>query len=282
MATDLHFRLHAHGKAFLCCSPHDYYWKLTERQFNDFVFLPGTYRIVALPCNYKLLCEAFTRLEQLGAPTSLLVGAPSILKPGQDGFRLIHSLYLLEVHDNVSNKWHRMDKSLFLNYVLLHLVHKKCEDYQKVFKGHILKPVFDFMDSADLSSFVQVLASIVDPRWYIGSGKRDRLVALNHRFGLTSECVRRHWQNKRLDKRFANLPHLVNVVKSLDRNGWLLQDLETGIDGPNMMLKACRRVLAFIARNWLNCLTGLPYFDPAVFFKQAEAVETYRQRFSKG
>lgn len=269
----------------LCANAHGSTLTLTQEQFRAVMRRPGFYRIVAVPDNYRLITEVYSSLVGKGTKSRLLVGSPLICRQRkQTADQVLNCLAVLDVHDSVSNTWHVMNSNLYNNYLLLrtYLEEGVSDLTRTIYKHHCLKPTFDFMGVHDLEQVLATIALIVEPRWYINVARPYRLSGFERYFGLLPRQFNGFWECSIAspdDDGFQRTACLTRLVHGIDRNNFVLQDLETGLDGPNMTLKACRKVLSFVVRNWLSSLTRSTYFDPALFFKQAEARNAYLHRF---
>ena len=269
----------------LCASAHGGTLALTRDQFRAVMRRPGLYRIMAIANNYRLITEVYSSLVDKGTKSSLLVGSPLICRQRkQTADQILNCFVVLDVHDSVSNTWHVMDSNLYNNYLLLrtYLEEGVSDLTRTIYKHHCLKPAFDFMGIHDLEPVLATIALIVEPRWYVNIARPYRLSSFERYFGLLPKQFNRFWECSNVlsdDNKFQRTACLAKLVHAMDRNNFVLQDLETGPDGPSTTLKACRRVLSFVVRNWLSSLTFSTYFDPALFFKQTDARNAYLRRF---
>lgn len=258
---------------------------LTDTQLKLILCQFGVYRVMAVPENYRLITEVHSSLVGKTLKSQLLIGSPLLCRQRKwTAEQVLNCLSVLSVHDCLSNTWHSMDSNLYNNYLLLRAYAEEgvSDLVKNIYKHHCLKPVFDFMGLKGIEKAITLISLIVDPRWYINPDRPYRFSGFERHFGLLPRQFEQAWKGLLpVDStdRFYRTYCLTGIVMEMDRHNFVLQDLETGPDGPNMMLKACRRVLAFVVRNWLTSLTRLPYFDPNVFFKQADARNAYLQRF---
>jgi hypothetical protein len=275
------YRLHVEENSVLYVSSAGQFLRLKPTDLDARLGKAGTYRILALPCNYGLIVktyQAIIRLRERYNFGELLIGSPLACKPENSGYQNLYSVSHAQVHDLLPNRWHLADRYSYHNYLLCHIFNSDDKDPGKinaVYSQHPLKPYFDFIGMNDPMVCASFIAQIVDPRWYINADRPYRLNKFYHLFDVTPESAHKNWQRKYKGKNSKNIYNVISEVPNLNRYEALLQDLETGLDGPNMVLKASRRFLNFMVRNWLNVLTGLPYFDPKVFFKRAETINAY-------
>jgi len=275
------YRLHAEENSILYVSSAGQFLRLNPTDLDARLNKAGTYRILALPCNYGLIVKTYRAIVGLRERYNfgeLLIGSPLACKPEHSSYQNLYSVSHAQVQDLLPNRWHSADRHSYHNYLLCNLFNAVEQDKEKinaVYSQHLLKPYFDFIGITNPMVCASFIAQIVDPRWHINTDKPYRLNKFYHLFDVTPEAVHNNWQKKFKNKNSKNFYNVISEVPNLDRYAALLQDLDTGLDGPNMVLKASRRFLNFMVRNWLNVLTGLPYFDPKVFFKRAETINAY-------
>jgi hypothetical protein len=288
VGIDSSYRLQNDDDSILYVSSAGQFLRLKSTDLTERLNKAGTYRILALPCNYWLIVMTYRAIDRLREKYNfgeLLIGSPLACKPSQSNYQNLYSVSHSQVQDLLPNCWHRADGNSYRNYLLCHIfntVDKEDSRIVDAYQCHVLKPYFDFIGLTDPALCSAIIAKIVDPRWHVSIEKSSRLNKFNYLFGITSERVYNAWKDK---KKLAtdSLSHqILSAILHMDRHSFLLQDLETGLDGPNMLLKACRRLLAFLVRNWLNVLTELPYFEPHSFFKQNDTVNAYCQISIKG
>lgn len=258
---------------------------LSDSQFKFLLRQVGVYRVMAVSENYRLITEAHSALVGNASKSRLLIGSPLLCRRQKEtAEQVLNCLSVLSVHDCLFNAWHVMDNTLYNNYLLLRVFNENgvSDLTQNVYKHHCLKPVFDFMGLNDINKAIDFISLIVDPRWYISATRPYRLTRFDRHFGLHVRRFHQLWENSKLftkDKNYRGITCLINIVKAMDRHNFVLQDLEDKWGNPSTLLKACRRVLSFVVRNWLTTLTGLAYFDPVLFFQQTEARNAYLQCF---
>jgi len=258
---------------------------LTPSQFQFLLRQTGVYRVMAVPDNYRLITEVYSTLVGTPSKSRLLIGSPLLCRQQKTTTeQVLNCMSVLSVHDCLFNAWHAMDNNLYNNYLLLRTFAEEgvSELTKNVYKHHCLKPVFDFMGMTDVKKAIDFITIIVDPRWHVAVTRPYRLSQFDRHFGLLAKRFYRAWENPRLlkkDDSYRNTVCLMGIVSGMDKNNFVLQDLKTELSNPTMMLKACRRVLTFVVRNWLTILTRMAYFDPNLFFKQAKAQNAYLQCF---
>jgi len=250
----------------------------------------GTYRIVGCPANFKLITDLYSALNRLKDDSIVLVGAPTICQCQNQGVdEILSCISTLNVHDNLKHCWHVADSKMFNTLLLLHYFHiEGINDLVgNIYDQHCLKHYLNFMGLNSMKLAVQLIAEIVDPRWFLNPMRPYRFSRLESYFGLKpAQFYRICGDNAsplHLNENQQRTLLLLDIVKNLPEDGFVVTEAAAaGLS--NELARTvfmCRQVLGFVARSWLTEI-GLPsYFDPVKFFKQKGNVADYRRQFKE-
>lgn len=245
----------------------------------------GIYRVIGLPENYRLITDLYVTLVDKETSAQLLVGSPQLCPQQTDTVEQVLScISVLDVHNSLNHGWHRMDSTSYNNFLLLEAYRESAdvELLEYIYSYHVTRPLFQFLGLNQPELAVALISMIGDPRWYINPQRPYRLDRLESYFGLHPTQFAQSW-----DADFSTLPSprnqrsmfLWKLMRALPPESFVLKEIHGLTFRFQDKLAACRRILGFVARNWLDELTNLGYFDPDVFFRQPEARDQYLRQF---
>lgn len=245
----------------------------------------GTYRVIGLPENYRLITELYTALVDKETGAQLLVGSPQLC-PQQTGTveQVLSCISVLDVHNSLNHGWHRVDSTSYNNFLLLR-ASQESEDVELleyIYSYHVTRPLFQFLGIRQPELAIELLRLIGDPRWYLNPQRPYRLDRLESYFGLHPTQFARSWDadfSTPMSERNRRSVFLWKLLRSLPPESFVLQELDGLTFRFQDRLQACRRILGFVARNWLAALAHPGYFDPDVFFRKPEARNHYLRQF---
>ena len=260
--------------------------------------LSTVYRVIGIPQNYKIIISLYLALISKEIKGKLLVGAPSIChRYHNSSLQLLNCVSLLNAHDNLPHTWHNVDSASYRNFLLLQVKQEQIYDsspklqdrVQHWYSQHVTYPFWQFLKIEQHSDLlIDILASIVDPRWYFNVSHPNRLTRLDNHFGLMPFANFSKFWNLRIRKKTAELDAkqdrtrlLVEAVKALPADSPLLLDLSCDITDKKEVHKACKRLLHFIVRNWLAGTMEHADFDPRVFFSNKQVKDSFLKQFGE-
>lgn len=253
---------------------------------NPAMVRAGTYLALGCPENYRLITQLYSTLNQKDDAYCFLVGSPAACKGhNQNVAQVLSRLSSLSVQGSLVNCWHRADGKIFNTLLLLQYFHLEGVNdlVRNVFDHNCLQRSFDFMGLDSLELAVQLMAEIVDPRWFLNPKRPHSLSRIESYFGLKPAQFRKACGPALIpataNHRRALL--LLDIVKELPKDRFVETETRQ-IENENVRKVAmCRRVLGFIVRSWLTELQLPGYFDPGKFFKQAGNLADYQRQLEE-
>lgn len=240
----------------------------------------GAYRVIGMPENYRLITELYSALIGKETNATLLVGSPWICPQQRDTVEQVLScVSVLDVHNSLCNTWHAMDSASYNNFLLLrtHQETGNSELLEHIYSYHLTRPLFQFLGLNQFELAVELLRLIGDPRWYLNPQRPYRMDRLESYFGLhVSQFVEWDADAPQVNPRTAVL---LKILRALPPESFAHRECAKIGLLRFCRLYGCRRILSFVARNWLAVLAHPGYFDPDVFFRHRETRDHYLQQF---
>lgn len=254
---------------------------------------PGTYRVIGVKQNYRLIAEVFPLLKNV-PDTYFLVGSPHICSQYScDADRpeeVLTCVRSLSVCDSLVNCWHRINLCSFSTFMLLQFfLEEGLGTKTKIlYAHHPLKPYFDFIGFSQEHLAISFIDEIVDPRWYLNLQRPQRLSKLESYFGLKEKQFCAITNDPRLIPRSpltAKKLHLLTaIVKSLPENSCIRKEHAIRVKSKHLsieqqqlsLLKTC---FGFLVRHWLQALDSSMVFDPEKFFSDTVGIIKYQKTF---
>lgn len=243
-------------------------------------FWPGLYRVAAAPCNYRLLVELYSSLASKDIQATLLVGKPTLARGGVSD--VLSRLTLLEPHDNLPHTWHAMTRETYNHYLLLRQAHEQGygAHLEYLLNHHQMRERLNFLGIQSVALAVELLTAIGDPRWFINPNRPHRMDCLYSYFRLMPKqfsVVLLREPYLAPSCRRARL--LLELLGDLRKDSFLFHDSGRATVVQHTM-KSCRRLLSFVAYNWIELLThGAASFDVDRFFQDRDNRRHYRSAF---
>lgn len=245
----------------------------------------GVYRVIGLPENYRLITELHAAMVGKETGAQLWVGSPQLCCQ-QNGTveQVLSCISVLDVHNSLCHSWHGMDSTSYNNFLLLR-TQQEGEDLElmeHIYSYHVTRPLFQFLGLNQPELAIELIGMIGDPRWYINPQRPYRLDRLESYFGLHPTQFAQSWDadfSTPLSPQHRRSVFLWKLLRALPPESFVLKEFAGLTFRFQDKLAACRRILGFVARNWLDELTNLGYFDPDVFFRQPEARDQYLRQF---
>ena len=217
----------------------------------------ANYRVLGVPDNYDLITSVYPCLQQQDSDSTLLVGSPSICKNYQDlsAEDVLICMTSLNVHDNLSHRWHFMSGKVFNTYLLLKFFREEhsSDVVSLIFNQHCLRKYFEFLGADSSLTAVEVISEVVDPRWFINLEKLFKLSKIESYFGLKSKPAD---SGMLKDDKLVPKPDkvkrplvLLNFVNSLAESSFLKADTKDFGSEDARLVFMCRKALHFIVRN---------------------------------
>lgn len=245
----------------------------------DKVLRAGSYRIVGLPENYRLITQLYALLVRRKAKAPIWVGSPEVCPRRNCAPDLILScLSVLEVHDNLHTRWHAVINETYNNFLLLGTLQQEgfSDLTTQIYNSHCLRPFCQFLGLNDVGLAIELIAHIVDPRWYINPSRPYRMSRLESYFGLVPTQLKT--QRPARQRRFEALAEAFDALPS-DSPLW--GEVAARAESKSGRVRGYRMLLGFLARNWLARLTTLDHFDPTRFFVRPESRTLYIRQFKE-
>ena len=266
------------------------YWYIDKRgkldEFEGFksnqALEGGPYRIIGCPDNYRLITELYSKINQQKDEAYVTVGSPLVCKGHNCTKTTLNCISVLDVHDNLSCRWHRVNRFSFNTYLLLRAWREGAfgDLTTKVYESHCLSSHFDFIGLSQTNA-LQLISQIVDPRWFINSNRPMRVQSLETYFGLTPRLFNKAWKaglEIKPNSTTVRAAFLMNAIGSLKDDSCLRQASKR-LDAENITRHSCKRLLNYVFRNWLEAAGLKGYFDPEKFFKTYDSRVGYYHRF---
>lgn len=242
----------------------------------------GPYRIIGCPNNYRLITELYSKLGQQQDEAYVSVGSSLVCQDRSCAKTTLNCISALDVHDNLSCRWHRVNRLSFTTYLLLRAWREEVVgDLTKtIYKNHCLSSHFDFI-GVNRTDALQLISQIVDPRWFINLKRPTRTQLLESYFGLTPRLFNKAWKaglEIKPNSTTVRAAFLMNVVGGLNDESCLRQTSKH-VDAETIARHNCKRLLNYVFRNWLEEMGLKGYFDPDKFFKTHDCRVDYYYRF---
>ena len=274
-------------------------WKAETGQDNAEFFStrsriePGTYRVIGVKQNYRLIAEVFPLLKNV-PDTYFLVGSPVICSQYScridDPAEFLTCIRSLSVCDSLVNCWHRINLCSFSTFMLLQFFLEEGLGTKTkiIYAHHPLKPYCDFMGLSQDHLAISFIDEIVDPRWYLNLQRPQRLSKLESYFGLKEKQFFAITNDPRLIPRSpltAKKLHLLNAIaKSLPADSCLRKEHVSRVKNKHLtvqqqhlcFLKLC---FGFLIRHWLQSVDSSMAFDPERFFSDNVVLIKYQKTF---
>jgi hypothetical protein len=229
-----------------------------------------TWQIVATPENYELIIKLQESVQHTSENICVWVGAASICPDFCNSDKLLSGLALSCVHNNLHNRWHPVTSKTYNNYLLLSSWTKNgCNDLTKVlYNSHCLSKAFNFIQLTEIELAIDFIDTVVDPRWFLRSKNQNKLSKLESYFQLLP---------RKSGVKSDRIQVLLGILDSLPAESPLFKEFKSRKFKNE--IQASKKLLHFLARNWLSQLMPFSYFDPDQFFSNKAAKARYIKYF---
>ena len=298
-------RLHTDTEGKVWCGYKDVCSHPTNLSVSDFVNTSTFKSAKQVRClgtaqNATLITQAHQAIKrresQGGTFSSLEVGSPQICPVRalrDDPAYCLMRIWQSDSQARLLHHWHPVDSFIFNSYLLVDAVKNSPEKAKVVFKHHPAFFSVSFVGTSNLDLAMQLVAKIVDPRWFWNEDKPHRLSKLYRFLGL----IPSNFKNLDNFKEFSSMSDLENplVVDSsfLTALAWSTREVDSvNYSLPenflwriyrennfscNGLLKASRNFVQFVTYNWLDNITfRKSMFDAGSFFKTQNEVLAYK------
>jgi len=162
------------------------------------LFLASTsVAIVAFPTNVKLITEIYLRKHK-DADYSIWVASPLLVgatKPDRiDPVSVLEASHALDPHLSPSlGGWHQFGKADYPAYALAEIVSQNSsisDQAIQLLEAHPVWPALSFISGLNKKMCCRLLATVLDPRWYIDLKQPARTSRLESYLGLTLRVQR--------------------------------------------------------------------------------------------
>lgn len=191
--------------------------------------------------------------------------------------------------------WHRVGPNDIAQYDLIRKFRASngafTGDVAEALQNHPAFPAVSFVPSSEFSHCAELLALIVDPRWYVDRAHPDRRSRLRRFLGLRESNIRTLQMVQPPKSRRGRYFHRAKTVL-LSWSGY--RDGLSNIDDPanflmrclrdepgqvKAMQRTCNLFVSFVHDVWVDAVANIPgqYFVPKYFFRSQEESEAYKK-----
>lgn len=293
-------RVHTDPEGIIWCGQHEVGARCTGYTASEFVTknvfkTAPAVRVMGSSANIKLLLTMYEKHKSALAPTERRIWIASPLLCSTSQLRLnpeevLYRLWQSDTTARVSARWHSMKSADFNSYLLRSTIEggsklQGVTDKAKViFQYHPAFGALSFFGSTGIQPAMSLLATILDPRWFVHEGRPNRMSRLFKFLGLTQANFEpyitndkgRNWDKSRLVlNSWSNLRDREVDYTSPLSFLWRIYRYHGG--GSRGTLRASEEFVRFIVLHWLEGLNPAKrkLFDPVLFFKTDEEVDAY-------
>lgn len=251
-------------------------------------------RMVGSAANAELLIDLFER-KLRGGLHGLQVCSPLCCESAaerKDPELLLYSMRSFGLPPSLGG-WHEFDIKDYYSYALASHFHRALaagEYTRKLLGGHPVWPALSFIAGLDIDACARLLATVIDPRWYIdASGDPNRGSKLEQYLGLNPKT------QANLDRGNSPQQSRCRLVLAC----WKTEDPKKPI-GPRFFLwrawaargggtkgdlVASKLFIAYLRQVWAQAVCNGPQasrlFVPEHFFVNADEVMAYREHMAR-
>jgi hypothetical protein len=247
-------------------------------------------RVIGAPCNAELITSLYLRKARREL-ASLCVAGPNIcesLVELADPFTVL--LRMRDVYYASScGGWHELTEPEYAIYALLARQKRTSSWYDKAVKAfyetHPLYKIVNFVSGVSHHRVIELLTTIIDPRWYVDRRRPDNPAKLELYLGLTPKTQNRVSDVTKIIKRGRDFRCALVLScwktqnpENIDFNApdnflWRIWD-KAG-RGAKGDLRASQGFVRYLRANWLDIITQRPgarddFFLRERFFKTNE------------
>lgn len=264
MSAELQLHVHndlvwfATGSAPACCS------QLGAEPFVQQHITAGDgVRLLGSAANAALAVSLFR------AGANVMLGGPALVRETSTPDDTLAAIWLASRSTDPLCPWHRMQAMDFRAYTLTAAVKAGREDLLSCLPSHPAWPAVSFVPDCDRLCCCRLLATMVDPRWFVHPHHPSRLTRLYAWLGLSLANMT-GWQNHPVAA-LAIGAWWPQGQTEPQGQGWRDEDFLARIYSSRRthasgLLAATRRFIGLLTHVW-NDSCGRTLFDPASFFK---------------
>lgn len=257
--------------------------------FNPVLNLPFNKRLVGTKNNAHLLLALFKRRMDTNEG-AIEICSPLVCRSVEEREDPRIVLYNMRQSTDAASMggWHVFDKDDYIIYALVSHIQKvnKIDDHaRRLMKNHPIWSVLSFIPYLNIDNCCRLLATIIDPRWYINKAYPNRSAKLRSYLGLTPEIMRKVL-NKSTGNRYLSRCSLVvdTWYKKDDKDFvdrpegflWRILTKQTEDRGPVIgMLRASQAFIDLLRLTWTALANRRmhqqePLFISEYFFNKKE------------
>lgn len=257
--------------------------------------------VLGFRSNAELICE-LGRANLAGLAPPCYVGTPAVSRTSKDPTAVMTAMRQLGnfVHREEClaaslGGWHRVGPTDVAQYQLVTCVSAAAGSYtpamDEALRKHPAFPAISFIPSCDYTYCAQLLALIVDPRWFVDVNHPDRLSSLRRFLGLRENNIRTLQMTdppKSSRGRYFQRAKTVLMSWSGRRDGlididrpdnFLMRCLKDEPGQVRSVQKTCSLFVSFLHDVWIDAAAAIPgqYFAPNYFFALPAESAAYQQ-----
>lgn len=258
-------------------------------------------RVLGLPQNAELISALYLRRHK-NEINRVEIAGPNVLHTAEDiddPQIVLRRMRSVDVA-SAAGGWHTLSVHDYPTYAILGRMQRTNfvfdDAAQAYFRMHPAHKALTFIPTLDAEVAAQLLATIVDPRWYVDRKSPDRAAKLELFLGLTPQVQTSVSTPKRLlhkgrELRCANVLRTWKTVEpdAVDLQhpaNFLYRIHKAAKGGPKGDLRASQAFVRYLRYNWLDGIenrrgTKDGLFAPNLFFKTPAERASYAEHMSK-
>jgi hypothetical protein len=188
-------------------------------------------------------------------------------------------------HPTVKGGWHEVDAADYITYGMVQniaLNDRVSEGIVELFKKHHpIWPSLSFIPTINATICAELVALIVDPRWYSHPNNPDRLSKLEAYLGLGNGRYPKH--KDMVSKAWGNVDTTWTEEELEDPRNFLLRT-KLSVSGTRGTDKAAKHFISFLSAAWLSVLYSNrhePLLDPSLFFARKSEARAFKEHIAK-
>lgn len=258
-------------------------------------------RVLGLPQNAELISALYLRRHK-NEISRVEIAGPNVLHTAEDiddPQIVLRRMRSVDVA-SAAGGWHTLSVHDYPTYAILGRMQRTNfvfdDAAQAYFRMHPAHKALTFIPTLDTEVAAQLLAAIVDPRWYVDRKSPDRAAKLELFLGLTPQVQTSVSAPKRLlhkgrELRCANVlrtwktaePDAIDLQNPAN---FLYRIYNAAKGGPKGDLRASQAFVRYLRYNWLDGIenrrgTKDGLFAPNLFFKTPAERAAYAEHMSK-
>lgn len=250
-------------------------------------------RLLGVPQNADLIVEFFKRRQRKEIADIQIAGPNGCVAVLNDPTSTLLRMRGLTVSPSCGG-WHSMTATEFATYSLLAQLQKNQFAFDMPTKAYFtlnpLHKLLRFIPAINEAACANLLATIIDPRWYVDARMPDRSSKIELFLGLTPKVQKRVSDSSIIvtKKREIRCAVVLNCWKTKDPDEvdmtdpreFLWRIWKTAGSNSNGDLRASQAFIRFLRLNWLDLLDTRPgkkdsIFAPSRFFKTPAEVKAF-------